>query len=309
MTFQAPVLFKKCVDEAVKLYSAGGTKEALLAEWDEIEPAFKKALSALRVSAGTPSEVPGMSLKEKEVFAKMFQNFDRLFAQMKSFTNYDDGMLAGYGITQEEYETYAGHYYNVLEEIRESKPDQESDDAESVQIDSDYELMAYSSTKIDYEYIINLIQNIVTPEDREEDITPEERRRKIDEIRQYVEELRRDNPKIADIMSGLIDEIETDAEKYKGKSILNIVENMKQDCIDRVITDFCLIWYASKDDVMYAASHYRNGEIPNESRIKATIDYTSYKKSREKALPKFKYYAQMMAELRKMLDKEIKPLT
>lgn len=33
VTFQAPVLFKKCVDEAVKLYSAGGTKEVLLAEW------------------------------------------------------------------------------------------------------------------------------------------------------------------------------------------------------------------------------------------------------------------------------------
>lgn len=162
VTFQAPVLFKKCVDEAVKLYSAGGTKEA--------------------------------------------------------------------------------------------------DVAESVQIDSDYELMAYSSTKIDYEYIINLIQNIVTPDDGEGDVILEEKQKKIGEIRKYVEELRRDNPKIADIMSGLIDEIETDAEKYKGKSILNIMENMKQDCIDRVITDFCLIWYASKDDVMYAASHYRNGE-------------------------------------------------
>ena len=309
VTFQAPVLFKKCVDEAVKLYSAGGTKEALLAEWDEMEPAFRKALSALRVSAQTPSEVSGMSLKEKEVFARMFQNFDRLFAQMKSFTNYDERMLEEYGITQEEYDDYAGHYFNVLEEIRESRPEKEEDMPESEQIDSDYELMAYSSTKIDYEYIINLIQNIVTPDDGEGDITPEERRRKIDEIRQYVEELRRDNPKIADIMSGLIDEIETDAEKYKGKSILNIVENMKQDCIEQVITDFCLIWYASKDDVMYAANHYRNGEIPNESRIKATIDFTSYKAAKEKALPKFKYYAQMMAELRKTLDKEIRPLT
>lgn len=309
VTFQAPVLFKKCVDEAVKLYSAGGTKEALLAEWDEIEPAFRKALSALRVSAQTPLEVSGMSLKEKEVFAGMFQNFDRLFAQLKSFTNYDERMLEEYGITQEEYDDYAGHYFNVLEEIRESRPEREEDMPESEQIDSDYELMAYSSTKIDYEYIINLIQNIVTPDDGEENITPEERRRKIDEIRQYVEELRRDNPKIADIMSGLVDEIETDAEKYKGKSILNIVENMKQDCIDQVITEFCLIWYASKDDVMYAANHYRNGEIPNESRIKATVDFTSYKAAKEKALPKFRYYAQMMAELRKTLDKEIRPLT
>ena len=58
---------------------------------------------------------------------------------------------------------------------------------------------------------------------------------------------------------------------------------------------------------MYAALHYRNGEIPNESVIKATIDYRSYKYVQEKALPKFKYYAQCMAELRKTLDEEIKP--
>ncbi len=59
---------------------------------------------------------------------------------------------------------------------------------------------------------------------------------------------------------------------------------------------------------MYAATHYQDGEIPNESAIKMTVDYTSYKLSQEKALPKFKYYTKMMAELRKLLDEEIKPL-
>ena len=135
-----------------------------------------------------------------------------------------------------------------------------------------------------------------------------ERQKKLDEVKQYVEELHRENPKVADIMSNLIYEIELDENKYKGQSILNIVENMKHDCIDKVITDFCITWYASKDDVMYAATHYRNGVIPNESAIKATIDYTSYKEAQEKALPKFKYYAQMITELRKTLDDEIKPL-
>ena len=308
VTFQAPKLFKERVDEAVKLYSAGGTKEALLAEWEEIEPAFKKALAALRVAAETPSDVPGLSRKEKEVFVKMFQSFDRLFAQLRSFTNYDDSMLPGYGITQEEYDDYAGHYLNVIEEINsEDKPSDDSDGDEPV-IDSDYELMAYSSTKIDYEYIISLIQHIVTPDSEEGAITPEERQKKLDEVKQYVEELRRNNPKIAEIMTNLIHEIEQDEDKYRGQSILNIVENMKRDCIDRVITDFCVTWYASKDDVMYAATHYRNGEIPNESAIKATVDFTSYKAAQERALPKFKYYTQMMAELRKTLEAEIKPL-
>ena len=39
-----------------------------------------------------------------------------------------------------------------------------------------------------------------------------------------------------------------------------------------------------------------------ESVIKATIDYQSYKSVQEKALPKFKYYAKCMAELKKTLD-------
>ena len=56
--------------------------------------------------------------------------------------------------------------------------------------------------------------------------------------------------------------------KYKGQSILNIVENMKHECIEKVVMDFSITWYVSKDDVMYAATHYRNGEIPNESAIR-----------------------------------------
>ncbi|MDE7183951.1 MAG: hypothetical protein K2O40_05620 [Lachnospiraceae bacterium] len=168
--------------------------------------------------------------------------------------------------------------------------------------------MAYSNIKIDYEYIINLIQNIVTPENSDEDITPEERQKKIEEIRQYIEELRKENPKIADIMADVVSEIELDDSRYKGQSILNIIEKTKQECIEKVIDDFCLIWFASKEEVMYAETHYRNGEIPNESAIKSTIDFAGYKAAQEQALPKFKYYAQMMAELRKTLHEEIKPL-
>lgn len=306
VTFQAPHLFKESVDKAVKLYSAGSTETALVAEWDEVEPAFRKALSALRISAEKPEDVPGLSHKEKEIFVKTFQNFDKLFAQLKSFSQYEDNMLEEYEITEQEYIDYAGHYLNAREEIM-SDRDKLSEVEDDIAMDMDYELMAYSNTKIDYEYIINLIQNIVTSDDGEE-LTPEQRQKQIDEVKQYVDELRKDNPKVADIMSNLIYEIESDSNKYRGKSILNIVDNMKQECIDKVITDFCITWYASKSDVMYAATHYRNGIIPNETVITTTIDYKSYRASQENALHKFQYYNKVMEELRKTLDEEIKPL-
>lgn len=98
-----------------------------------------------------------------------------------------------------------------------------------------------------------------------------------------------------------------DANEYKNY-LLGIVFYKYLSDLFLIKADFCILWHASKDDVMYAATHYRNREIPNESAIKATIDYTSYKAVSERALPKFKYYAQMMAELRKTLEEEIKPL-
>ena len=305
VTFQAPKLFKQCVDDAVKLYSAGSTKTALLAEWEEVEPAFRKALSTLKACAETPADIPEMSQKEKRIFVKVFQSFDSLFAQLKSFTQYDDSMLKEYGITEEEYDDYVGHYRNVMEELR---ADKDPEDKEEVEIDQDYELMEYSNIKIDYEYIINLIQNIVNPAENEDAVTQEERQKKLNEVKFYVEDLRKDNEKVAAIMADLIADIEVDDKKYRGKSILNIVENMKQDCIDKVITDFCMTWHVAKDDVLYAATHYRNGEIPNKSAIKMTADVEGYNATQEKPLQRYKYFARMMEELKKILDEEIKPL-
>lgn len=305
VTFQAPKLFKECVDNAVKLYSAGSTETALLAEWEEVEPAFCKALKALRVSAEKPSDIPGLSKKEKAVFAKMFQSFDTLFAQLKSFSQYDDAMLENYGLEKDEYEDYVAQYLNVKEELKKNPDDPQKE--EIPVIDPDYELMAYSHTKIDYEYIINLIQNIVTPSEDEE-ITPEKREKQMEEVKQYIDDLRKENSKVADIMSNLVSEIEQDENKYKGQSILNIVENMKNECIEKVVYEFCINWCVPKEDVMYAAMHYRNDEIPNESAIKSNADFTSYKEVQERAIPKFKYYNQLIAELKKILKEEVKPL-
>lgn len=142
--------------------------------------------------------------------------------------------------------------------------------------------MAYSNTKIDYEYIISLIQNIVTPEDESVEITPEERQKKIDEAKQYVEELHKENPKVAAIMSDLIYEIEMDENKYKGQSILNTVENMKQECIEQVVTDFCVEWYAAKEDVMYAATHYKTEKFQMKVSLRQMLIIHNIKSSRKR---------------------------
>ena len=313
VTFQDPVLFKERVDNAIRLYSAGSTAESFLAEWEEVKPAFGRALAALRACAGTPAEVPGMSVREQRIFARLFQEFDRLFAQLQSFSCYEDSMLEEYGFSEQEYEDYVGQYLNVREALRgePGEPGEPGDGGDlegNPGVDPDYELMAYSNTKIDYEYIIRLIQNIVSPEEGEADATPEERQKLLDEVKAYVEELRRDNPKVANLMATLIAEIEADEEKYRGQSIWNVVEHMKQDCIEREISEFCRAWFAAKVDVMYAAYNYRNGAIPNESAIRDNLDYAAYKTAQPDPMPKFRYYKRCLAELKALLKEEIVPL-
>ncbi|MEI3594156.1 MAG: hypothetical protein V8Q58_01190 [Anaerobutyricum hallii] len=74
-------------------------------------------------------------------------------------------MLEQYGITEQEYDDYVGHYKNVMEEF-EKKKRMIQNCHRGDGLDQDYELMAYSNTKIDYEYIINLIQILLHQQKR-----------------------------------------------------------------------------------------------------------------------------------------------
>lgn len=96
-----------------------------------------------------------MSIKEKKVFVKMFQTFDHLFAQLKSFTQYEDSMLDDYGITEEEYDKYAGVYKNALEEIKlaEGEDDLDKEHQEDDTIDLVMNWRHTAAPKLIIEYI------------------------------------------------------------------------------------------------------------------------------------------------------------
>lgn len=78
VTFQSPKKFKKAVDDAIKLFSAGGTGEALTQDWEEVETAFVVALVEMRGVAEVPDVVPTLTKKQKKLFAVKFQRFDSL---------------------------------------------------------------------------------------------------------------------------------------------------------------------------------------------------------------------------------------
>lgn len=310
VTFQDPERFKEAVDQAVKLYSAGGTKEALMSEWEKVEPAFIISLKALRILASTPEVVPSLSSKEKLRFLTLFRDFDNYFSQMKAFSNFElDKLYENYGLQLKEYEDYAAHYLNIKEVIREEHLDKDPLGEEFSPEDLDYELQAYSDFKIDDDYIIHLIQNVTNIDQQEEGNSAEHRQKLIEEIRQYLVEFRNTNPKQEEIISAIVTEIEQDPDKYRGQSILHLVEHAKNEHVDKKVKAFCDEWYTSKEEIMYAALHYgRSGLLVNENAIKETANFTAYKEAQEKAVSKFQYYQSLKNDLNVLMQEEIQPI-
>ncbi len=309
VTFQSPNHFKKAVDNALKLYSMGGTGDALVQEWDVVEKNFIQNLAALRYVAAQPGVIPGMSLKEKASFASRFQKFDRSFAQLQSFTRYNENDLEGYGITRQEYEEYIAHYLNVIEELRSSGDDSNANgEGGDDRPDKNYELVSYIQTKVDYEYIVSLLQDIVNYSDDEDEESENERNKKLEEAREYVDTLCKDNAKLGELMARLITDIENNREAYRNQHISAILEDMRRKAVEAVVREFAAKWYVNEGTVMYAADHYRDGNLPNINRIKEDADYSSYKESVEKPMNKLAYRKALTQELKKMIENEIIPL-
>ena len=94
----------------------------------------------------------------------MFRALDHDFAHLKAFSNYKEEILSEYDFSEEQYENYAEMYRNVMEELK--KPGDDTPDTDPVL--DDYDLIAYNKFRVDFEYIIELLQGVVESLDQSE---------------------------------------------------------------------------------------------------------------------------------------------
>ena len=305
VTFQSPHKFKKAVDEALILYSAGGEASVLSPDWDAVYEEFRKSLAYLRLTAETPDVVPTLSAEGKIRFARAFQEFDNVYANLKAFTKYAENPPESYGITQEEYEDYVAQYKNV----KEAKPSDDGNNGgdDFIDIDFEYELRAYSREKIDYEYIVSLIQTVVlaTDEEREE----KHYQKLSEEIDAYIDDLLSTNPKLGGLLQLLWESVSSEPEKYQDKRVSHVLAEMRKEAINSVIYSFVDEWCVSYEAVAYSADRYTMGdaEIPGLTNLKESADYGKYSEKHSE-IPKFRYHQAMKKALKTMLCEEIIPL-
>ena len=277
----------------------------LAPDWDTVHGEFKKALAYVRVTAATPDVIPTLSKEGQLRFAKAFQEFDKIYANLKAFTKYADNPPDSYGITEEEYEIYAAWYLNI--KAKYPPPPGGGDGGDEDTIDFEYELKAYSKEKIDYDYIVSLIQTVVSATDDERG--KQHYQNLVNEINEYIDELLLSNPKLGALMQQLWTNISENPDDFKDKRVSYILADMRKETIDRVLTSFAEEWCVALEAVSYAADRYEYGdmELPGLNNLKKSADFDKYS-TIHSDISKFKYHQAIKKALTDLLIEEIIPL-
>lgn len=305
VTFRAPQEYKEKINEALVLYSRGGLGKAVAEDYDTVLESFAVSLKTIRTFAATPQDVLSLSKKQKKVFVKLFRALDHDFAHLKSFSSYEPTLLERFDFSQEEYEDFAAIYKNVMAELSGGGGGDGPDDPPIL---DDYDLVAFNKFRVDFEYIVELLQGLVEDCGSSEEDSEADFEHRLTAIREIVQEFAGDNAKMSALLLQILDKIEQDRESFMGRDISVIINEMRYAAIDAEIRKFAEKWYVAFEDVKYEAYNFKDGELANENKLKEKADYATYKQNAESPLPKFKFNGALIADFKENLMPEIEPL-
>ena len=187
------------------------------------------------------------------------------------------------------------------------KPDDDIQDTEPVL--DDYDLIAYNKLRVDFEYILKLLQGVVESLDQSEDnFEEDEFELQLKRLRELIAELAQENPKVSELLSIVVDEIEKDKTKYVGQDVSVIVNQMGYEAVDKEIEEYAKKWSVDAEDVRYEVYNYRDGVLVNENNLKEKADYATYKDNTPEPMPKFKFRKKMIEEFKNELMVNVLPL-
>lgn len=298
VTFQYPDEFETAINEALKLYSNGSGTEGVTGEtWEEVLDSFKVAVKRVKEIKKEIEDAPPATDRQKAAFIKAFRMFDTSYAHLQNFTKYEPSILEAYNVTEEEIEEWIARYKNYVAELAVDNPN--GGDEPDISPEGDYELVSIHNFTVNFEYIINLIGNIVnTPDDSDAEFS-----RKVQEAEESIAEFSKEDERLGNILRDLLEQIKANREDFANKNVSEIVHEMCEDAIMSEAIDFSNTWFVPVDDVMYEIQHFRYGQMANSGEFKEKANYAKYKESVEKPLAKFVF----RRELQKAFENKLMP--
>lgn len=241
VTFQFAEKYKEDIDNALRLYTNGGEKEVLAPTWKQTLVKFENAeKKILKYKNDIGQPITEASDEEKKRFLKEYQDFDKNYAAIQTYSEYDSIDSAGkFGLSDSFIEDLHATYEVVKEQLK--PKDKKDPNVVEEQFDPDYELESWNQQTINYAYIVQLIQAYLPSEDETEFKRTENEVKEIDD---YISKLGETNATVAGLLSSLWDEIKSDPHKYKDQQInellQSMIDNTKNSEIDNFAEKYCL---------------------------------------------------------------------
>lgn len=284
VTFQTPRLYEKAVDEALYLYSNGGENEVQAPTWEESMIEFEEALTEFREITPTPEHMIELNqLEEMRKAASSFQRFDKAYSSIQVYTNYMDDFSEGefeenYNLEPDELEQFNGAYENLIERIRNEIIDSGKEDT-PFEFDIEYEIESIKTEKIDYEYLLSLVDSYKQAQIEEPN---KDHSKKLSEITKVIEEFGRGNPRLSEVVLDFIHRFTTEPEKYKNVKAANWISERVSEKQRNKLQEFASEYHLSEPALEFFASNYDPEKDGSDKQIGIrellnTADYESYK--------------------------------
>ena len=296
-TFRTPHLFKECVDEALRLYSCGGQGCVLAPSWEETEKAFKSVVQQMQSYLSQPNRIYQLSKEGQKEFMEKFRALNSTYCDLIVYEEYGAYRLEDYGLTLEQLDELQIIYTNLLEELREDKSD---DETELIEID--YQWKPGSEDTISYDYIVNLMQQMVKTNDQLQLIDEKTKQ----EVENFIQQLSKEKPDLAYYIKEIWQNILADPYQYEGQDIHRLLEEKINEKECEYIRQFADRWYVQEEDVRYAVQDYdseneRDSADLTELAKKAVKNYREHETESTETTLKLKIrmkkeFKQLMAE-------------
>ena len=309
VTFQSPGTYKNDIDNAIQLFTSGGSGDVIAPPFVDVEQQLIEAISKLRAIAPSPDDCKDFYDEQKKKFCYAFQKLDSVLARIKGYIEWTEKDLEkDYDLSVEDYNKYAAHYLNFMDEKKDGDTEEPVKDPNDPEPDIEYELLAYGKDVIDYIYVLRLIQTHT----RDTSLTESEemRKEKGKEIQDLIDSITLQYPKIGKQLKSLWDDVKNNIEAYKDKDIIAMFEEMKNKTIDEslhsVAEELCIKY----DDVRFSADNYmeiHEKEIPY---LKQITDHSNPKEYSEKVGKKIlplDYYDIIAERLQKVFVEDVLP--
>ena len=276
VTFQYPQKFSEAIDDALQLYSQGGIGDVLAPTWKESKEKFDQSFNEINNYLDPDAEQSILDAPEEEQknFIKQYQEFDKAFAAIQTYDEFDDVDPAEtYGLTQEKLDSMQGVYETLVDQFKKEKDD---DDDEEF-LDIDYELESVIDKSVNYQYILGLIQSYVPDEG---ELLSSGNDRETSEIEEYINDLSKTNKPLASIVSQLWQKIKAHPENYAGQQVDQLLNQMIDQAYQQRLIEFADKYNVSLDDLRFVIKNY-DIHASKQAGVNQLLSRDAFKKFKE----------------------------